>query len=79
MQLIYVEHFDDFKTVRDNCERINVKDFSSQEFIDKYESKYKPVVIQGVQDNWKAKHKWSLEVSYTFFELTKTCFIMYTS
>lgn len=59
----YVEQFDSFSTVCDNVERIHVKDFSPSEFIEKYESLYKPVVICGIQDNWKAKHKWTPEVS----------------
>ncbi|XP_067002530.2 bifunctional arginine demethylase and lysyl-hydroxylase PSR isoform X1 [Anabrus simplex] len=60
-QLGYVDQFMSFTEVNDNCERIHIKDCSSQEFIDKYESVYKPVVILGIQDNWKAKHKWTLE------------------
>jgi len=59
----YVEQFDSFSAVHDNVERIHVKDFSPSEFIEKYESLYKPVVICGIQDNWKAKHKWTPEVS----------------
>jgi len=59
----YVEQFDSFSAVRDNVERIHVKDFSPSDFIEKYESLYKPVVICGIQDNWKAKHKWTPEVS----------------
>lgn len=59
----YVDHFDSFSTVNDNVERIHVKDFPPSEFIEKYERLYKPVVICGIQDNWKAKHKWTLEVS----------------
>ncbi|KDR22789.1 bifunctional arginine demethylase and lysyl-hydroxylase PSR [Zootermopsis nevadensis] len=57
----YVDHFDSFSTVNDNVERIHVKDFPPSEFIEKYERLYKPVVICGIQDNWKAKHKWTLE------------------
>ncbi|GLH07040.1 Bifunctional arginine demethylase and lysyl-hydroxylase PSR [Gryllus bimaculatus] len=60
-QLNYTENFAQFSKVEDDCERINVNNCSPQEFIEKYESKYKPVVILGVQDNWKAKCKWTLE------------------
>lgn len=60
-QLNYVENFTPFLEVKDDCERIDVKECSPQQFIEKYESPYKPVVILGVQDNWKAKHKWTLE------------------
>ena len=63
-QLAYVEQFDSFTTVADNVERIHIKDFPPNEFIEKYESQYKPVVICGIQENWKAKHKWTLEVSF---------------
>ena len=27
----------------------------------RYEQPYKPVVVEGVQDNWLAKDKWNLE------------------
>ncbi|XP_069700309.1 bifunctional arginine demethylase and lysyl-hydroxylase PSR isoform X1 [Periplaneta americana] len=59
--LEYVDHFDSFSSVNDNVERIHIKDFPPSEFIEKYESQYKPVVICGIQDHWKAKHKWTLE------------------
>lgn len=59
----YIEQFDSFLAVNDNVERIHVKDFPPSEFIEKYEKLYKPVVICGIQDNWKAKHKWTCEVS----------------
>ena len=44
-------------------ERIHVKDVSCEEFIRRYEAPYKPVVIQGVQDDWNASYKWTLQVS----------------
>ncbi|KAJ6225030.1 hypothetical protein RDWZM_003575 [Blomia tropicalis] len=46
---------------RDNCERIDVNKISPEDFIEKYEKLYKPVVITGVTDNWKANYKWTLE------------------
>jgi histone arginine demethylase JMJD6 len=61
----YADQFDSFSAVSDNVERIHVKDFPPSEFIEKYERLYKPVVICGIQDNWKAKHKWTPEVSYS--------------
>nr|CAD7440431.1 unnamed protein product [Timema bartmani] len=59
--LAIAENFEPFKTVVDNVERIQVKDVPPNEFIDKYESTYKPVVICGVQDSWKATYKWTME------------------
>merc|ERR1711962_50613 len=40
---------------------IHVKDVSCEEFIRRYEAPYKPVVIQGVQDDWNASYKWTLQ------------------
>lgn len=45
----YAENFENFKHFDDNVERINVKDTSCEEFIEKYEKIYKPVIIEGVQ------------------------------
>ena len=47
--------------VDDTIERIHVKDVSPQEFIEKFEKPYKPVVILGCQDEWSANYKWTLE------------------
>lgn len=57
----YCERFDDFKKFEDNVERIDGSVVSSEEFIEKFESKYKPVVITNVQQDWKAQQKWTLE------------------
>ena len=65
-QLGYAEQFDSFTTFNDNVERIHIKDFPPSEFIEKFESQYKPVVICGIQENWKAKHKWTSEVSFCY-------------
>lgn len=61
-RLEYYKKFDEFKKVDDNCERIHVNDVSPEEFIEKYEKLYKPVVICGIQDDWQAKYKWTLQV-----------------
>ncbi|XP_046388948.1 bifunctional arginine demethylase and lysyl-hydroxylase JMJD6 [Ischnura elegans] len=61
VELGYANQFDLFSVVHDNVERIHVDKCSLQEFIDKYERIYKPVVICGVQDGWRAKTKWTLE------------------
>ena len=42
-------------------ERIDVDEVSPQEFIRRYEAPYKPVVIQGAQDQWNARFKWTLQ------------------
>lgn len=60
-QLGYASKFEDFKTVQDNVERIDVNSVSPEEFIEKFEKPYKPVVIVGCQDNWKATYKWTLD------------------
>lgn len=61
VQLEYYRKFAKFRDVEDSVERIHVKDVSPQEFIDRFESVYKPVVIEGIQDGWKAQYKWTLE------------------
>ncbi|XP_008469455.1 bifunctional arginine demethylase and lysyl-hydroxylase PSR [Diaphorina citri] len=60
-ELGYADKFDKFKIVKENVERIHVKDYSPQEFIEKYEKPNKPVVIKGVTENWNATYKWTLE------------------
>lgn len=46
-------------------DRIDESKVSTEEFIEKYEKPYKPVIIQGVQNGWKAQYKWTIEV-YTY-------------
>lgn len=59
----YREKFDlDYRP--DNCERINVNKISKEEFIERFEMKYRPVVITGICDSWKCIEKWNLEVNY---------------
>ncbi|XP_034246987.1 bifunctional arginine demethylase and lysyl-hydroxylase PSR [Thrips palmi] len=57
----YYNKFEPFTKVEDTCERIDVNDVSPEEFIEKYEKPYKPVVITGCQKNWRANEKWTLE------------------
>lgn len=57
----YAERFDHFKDFSDNVERIHVKDVNCQQFIDRFERAYKPVVIEGVQKDWSALRKWTLD------------------
>lgn len=42
-------------------ERIDGSVVSSEEFVERFESKYKPVVITNIQNDWKAQQKWTLE------------------
>ena len=47
----------------DEIERIDCKDFTVEEFIEKYESKNQPVVIRGLAEGWKREKYWTFEVS----------------
>lgn len=58
--LRYVDRFNEFKDFIDNVERIHADDYDCQKFIDEFEKPYKPVVIQGVVEGWKAQEKWTL-------------------
>jgi len=58
-----MKHFDISPSlVKDNVERIDVRKVSLEEFREKYETPYVPVVLTHVQDNWLAEQKWTLEV-----------------
>lgn len=69
-QAKYADNFDEFKRFEDNTERISVKCVSPEEFIERYEKPYKPVVIQNITDHWKATEKWTIPVSEFLFEFT---------
>lgn len=56
-----VKRFHEFTNVDDNCERIDINEVTPEKFIEKYEKVYQPVVICGIQTNWKAKYRWNLE------------------
>ncbi|XP_044765239.1 bifunctional arginine demethylase and lysyl-hydroxylase PSR [Coccinella septempunctata] len=57
----YTKVFDKFWDFVDNCERIDENECSQREFISKYELPYKPVVITGCQNKWRAPEKWTLD------------------
>lgn len=57
-ELEYAKNFEPYTKFEDNCIRIHGPDVSCEEFIEKYEKNYIPVVISGVQDGWKANSKW---------------------
>ncbi|CAG2105671.1 unnamed protein product [Medioppia subpectinata] len=44
----------------DNVERIDTRDVRPEQFVEKYEKLYRPVVITGASDQWRACHKWTL-------------------
>lgn len=58
----YSESFKPFAKIQENIDRIDVENVSPQEFVDRYERPYKPVVIKGLQKDWRASYKWTLEV-----------------
>jgi hypothetical protein len=57
----YAKSFDlNPDAIRDNVPRIHVQDVSEAEFVERYERVYKPVVITGVTNEWKASYKWTV-------------------
>jgi len=60
----YADNFKPFTKVHDNVDRIDVEIVSPEVFVEKYERPYKPVVIRGLQNNWRASYKWTIEVFY---------------
>ncbi|XP_004923869.1 bifunctional arginine demethylase and lysyl-hydroxylase PSR [Bombyx mandarina] len=59
--LKYHNNFTEFLQCKDNVDRISAIQVTPEEFIEKYEKIYKPVVITDVQTNWKANYKWTLD------------------
>ncbi|CAI6367250.1 unnamed protein product [Macrosiphum euphorbiae] len=57
----YADNFKPFTKVHDNVDRIDVEIVSPEVFVEKYERPYKPVVIRGLQNNWRASYKWTIE------------------
>ncbi|XP_055710694.1 bifunctional arginine demethylase and lysyl-hydroxylase PSR [Phlebotomus papatasi] len=60
-QLGYAENFEPFRHFTDNAERIGGREVDCQEFIRDFEAPYKPVVITGLQEGWKALEKWTMQ------------------
>lgn len=58
----YSKNFQKFWQFQDNAERIDESNVTTEEFVEKYEKPYKPVIIRGVQNSWRAQHKWTIEV-----------------
>ncbi|CAH0405130.1 unnamed protein product [Chilo suppressalis] len=59
--LKYAENFEEFLKCNDNVERVDSNKVSQEDFIEKYEKIFRPIVITNVQTHWKANHKWTLD------------------
>lgn len=64
-----MKKFKPFWDFEDNVDRIEESKVTPSEFIERYEKPYKPVIIQGVQTDWKAQYKWTIEVYLFYFSL----------
>jgi len=58
----YANKFDNsWEKVPDSLQRISVHEVTNEDFIQRFEKPYLPVVLIGAQDGWKAKDKWTLK------------------
>lgn len=72
----YCKTFDlSHSIVKDSVPRINYKETSKKEFIEKYERPLKPVVVTNALDDWAAMRRWTLEVRY--YMLLTACKVLF--
>ena len=48
----------------DVLDRVDARQMSQEEFMDKYEKTYTPCIVTHAQENWQAKKKWTFQVSW---------------
>ena len=48
--------------VKDTVERVDARTLTREDFIERYERPFKPVVLTHAQDDWLAQHKWTIDV-----------------
>lgn len=61
MEQCYYKNFKPFTVFTDSALRISVDKVSPQEFIERFERPYLPVVILDVQREWMANYKWTIQ------------------
>ena len=52
---------------KDSVQRVDVRQISQDEFVEKFDIPKLPVVLTHVQDHWMAKKKWTKEVNMKLF------------
>lgn len=67
----YSKNFQPFWEFQDNAERVDESTMTMDDFVEKYEKPYKPVIIRGVQNGWKAQYKWTIEVIFCIMIFTR--------
>lgn len=50
----------------DTIERVDATRMSYTEFVDRFERAYKPVILIGITDQWRANDHWNLQVLFLF-------------
>lgn len=47
--------------VKDTVERVDARTLTREDFIERFERPFKPVVLTHAQDDWLAQHKWTID------------------